>query len=674
MYRILYVTSEKKINEMMLEYAKSLEIEMVDEVVVPRLENYEVDEEVAEQKISQLDMKLYDAVICRGGMEKVLRGFQNPPIQIPIIPVQFLGATTFNMMADVKNKHPEEFEKPEVKVWVLSHHPVYIDPYAMQVAFHAVVENKNVEKQTKAELFQSALKNKVDFLLCGPNNCLIAKQYGIHAYYNADVDETETINNTIRQAIEVIHSIQQQRERAKMIENIMDYCFEALLQTDPSGRVIYFNEEMRKLFECAPSELYGQYIWDLIPDLEMADIRRVIENRENIYSSMVEVRQKQRAIINLIPNIRNGKCEGAILYLYQKTKIDTLDMQLKQKSYERGLYARYHFEDIIGQSEMMETCRFRAKQFARHHANVLILGESGTGKELFAQSIHNFSLRKGNPFVAINCGALPESLLESELFGYVGGAFTGANSKGKKGLIEQADKGTIFLDEIGEMSPEGQVRLLRVLEERTITRIGDDRQIPVNVRIIAATNRNLYQEVQKGKFREDLYYRLNVLTLNIPPLRKRREDIELLVNHFLEKYSRENEKHVVLDAGAMEVLKNYPWRGNVRQLRNFCERLVIISDRRVIGRELLQSQIQEIYQQENEEIEETELSTLKSGTSTAESDMVVAERREQDEETERQRILAELKLCLGNRGETAKNLHMSRATLWRKMKKYGISV
>ncbi|MEI3187242.1 MAG: PAS domain-containing protein [Lachnospiraceae bacterium] len=264
MYRILYVTSEKKINEMMLEYAKSLEIEMVDEVVVPRLENYEVDEEVAEQKISQLDMKLYDAVICRGGMEKVLRGFQNPPIQIPIIPVQFLGATTFNMMADVKNKHPEEFEKPEVKVWVLSHHPVYIDPYAMQVAFHAVVENKNVEKQTKAELFQSALKNKVDFLLCGPNNCLIAKQYGIHAYYNADVDETETINNTIRQAIEVIHSIQQQRERAKMIENIMDYCFEALLQTDPSGRVIYFNEEMRKLFECAPSELYGQYIWDLI--------------------------------------------------------------------------------------------------------------------------------------------------------------------------------------------------------------------------------------------------------------------------------------------------------------------------------------------------------------------------------------------------------------------------
>ncbi|MEI3187243.1 MAG: sigma 54-interacting transcriptional regulator [Lachnospiraceae bacterium] len=424
---------------------------------------------------------------------------------------------------------------------------------------------------------------------------------------------------------------------------------------------------------CAVGALWSVYLGS-DPDLEMADIRRVIENRENIYSSMVEVRQKQRAIINLIPNIRNGKCEGAILYLYQKTKIDTLDMQLKQKSYERGLYARYHFEDIIGQSEMMETCRFRAKQFARHHANVLILGESGTGKELFAQSIHNFSLRKGNPFVAINCGALPESLLESELFGYVGGAFTGANSKGKKGLIEQADKGTIFLDEIGEMSPEGQVRLLRVLEERTITRIGDDRQIPVNVRIIAATNRNLYQEVQKGKFREDLYYRLNVLTLNIPPLRKRREDIELLANHFLEKYSRENEKHVVLDAGAMEVLKNYPWRGNVRQLRNFCERLVIISDRRVIGRELLQSQIQEIYQQENEEIEETELSTLKSGTSTAESDMVVAERQEQDEETERQRILAELKLCLGNRGETAKNLHMSRATLWRKMKKYGISV
>ena len=324
------------------------------------------------------------------------------------------------------------------------------------------------------------------------------------------------------------------------------------------------------------------------------------------------------------------------------------------------------FSQIVAVSPKMKHVVEQAQKLAMLSAPLLITGDTGTGKDLFAYACHQASPRAGKPYLALNCASIPEDAVESELFGHA--------PEGKKGFFEQANGGSVLLDEIGEMSPRMQAKLLRFLNDGTFRRVGEDHEVHVDVRVICATQKNLVELVQKGMFREDLYYRLNVLTLNIPPLRKRREDIELLANHFLEKYSRENEKHVVLDAGAMEVLKNYPWRGNVRQLRNFCERLVIISDRRVIGRELLQSQIQEIYQQENEEIEETELSTLKSGTSTAESDMVVAERQEQDEETERQRILAELKLCLGNRGETAKNLHMSRATLWRKMKKYGISV
>ena len=304
----------------------------------------------------------------------------------------------------------------------------------------------------------------------------------------------------------------------------------------------------------------------------------------------------------------------------------------------------------------MEECRYKARQFAKHHANVLIFGETGTGKELFAQSIHNYSMRKDQPFVAINCGALPVNLLESELFGYVGGAFTGAAKQGKKGLLELADKGTIFLDEISEMDLQGQVRLLRVIEERVITKVGDDRVIPVDVRIIAASNKNLRKLVSEGKFREDLYYRINVLTLNIPPLRQRQDDIRLLTAKFLREYGRTASKSLYLTAEAEELMVRYPWQGNVRQLRNFCERLAIISSRKEINRELIRSQLEEVYQEEPEQIR---------AMLGAEKGDLLTEGAEEEI-----RIRRALKESGGNRSKAARILGMGRSSLWRKMKKY----
>lgn len=669
MYRFLYITSERNITEQNLAYARRLDVDQIDELALEHLSSFEEKLQAVEERLRDIDLSQYDAIITRGSLEGVVRELQHPKIHIPIIPIQFLGATTIHMIATVMREHPEEFERPEVKVWVLSHHAVYIDLYVMRSVFHANVENKIVSRKINEEIFQQARDEGVDFLLCGPQNCRRAQKYGIRAYYDPNVDETETINNTIAKAVEVVRYLRQQNERTQMIEKIMDYCFEALLQTDEEGRMIYLNKEMRRLLEQNPDRIYGRYLWDVIPEIEHADLNRVIDKRENIYGSVIELADRRRAIINLIPNIRGDKVVGAILYLYQKDKIDTLDMQLNQKTYEKGLYARYHIEDIIGQSEVMETCRFRVRQFARHHANVLILGESGTGKELFAQSIHNHSLRRGKPFVAINCGAMPENLLESELFGYVGGAFTGASSKGKKGLIEQADHGTIFLDEIGEMSLSGQVRLLRVLEERAITRIGDDKQTPIDVRIVAATNKKLAQEVQKGHFREDLYYRLNVLTLNIPPLRERGDDVGILAEYFLERYSRENDKDVVLDPEAMQVLRSYSWPGNVRQLRNFCERLVIVSDRKTVGRDMLETQIREIYQQEVPGSAPDHGAPLQTNSSIESFEGNAGQTGDAEEKT---RILEALRENYGNRVETANTLHMSRATLWRKMKRYGI--
>lgn len=307
----------------------------------------------------------------------------------------------------------------------------------------------------------------------------------------------------------------------------------------------------------------------------------------------------------------------------------------------------------------------RALHFAKYNANILLMGETGTGKEYFAQGIHNESLRKNKPFVAINCGAIPLNLLESELFGYVDGAFTGASRKGKKGLIEVADGGTLFLDEISEMDLYGQTRLLRVLEERAVSRIGDDTIRPVDIRVIAASNKNLLKRVEEGKFREDLYYRLNVLTLRIPPMRERGQDVLILAESFLKRFGERYKKNLVLSDEAKRVLLRFPWKGNARQLRNFCEQLVIIANKSEVEGEYLRKLIEDTYLMEVEKPKEVE-------------------QREQEEndgepmiflpdDTERERIIKALNQAHGRRQGAADKLGISKSSLWRKMKKYGIS-
>ncbi len=670
LYRFLYVYrstsggAKEKLRECMSQICSAdldmLKWEWEDTAVIAEAQSREL--------LKIVSTHCYDAILCRGSMEQRLRELE-PAIDIPIVPIHFLSSTTINMMTRVLEEHPEEFDKDELKVWVLSRQTVYIDDYVMQMLFHAKVENIIIGKTVDEAFLQNVIDEKVDFLLCGVGICNKAVQYGIHAYYNPDVDEKETIINALRYTEELVRSLRDKQEYSRIIQEIMDYSFEALLRTDVGGKIIYMNAEMNKLLEKTPDLVYGRRLWEILPELDRETVLHVLNRQEKLYGSLVEVREREPAVANLIPMVQNGESLGATLYLYQKEKLESLDSRLNQRNRENGHYARYHFDDILGDSSVMETCRYRARQFARHRANVLILGESGTGKELFAQSIHNYSLRKDCPFVAINCGAIPESLLESELFGYVGGAFTGASSKGKKGLIEQANNGTIFLDEIGEMSPGGQVRLLRVLEEHIISRIGDDRQIPVDVRIIAATNRNLYQAVQEGRFREDLYYRLNVLTLHIPPLREREGDISLLAESFMERYSRQNDKTVKLDPEGAEILQEYDWPGNVRQLRNFCERLAIISDRPLISRAMLTAQLSEL--------RIPEMSAGKEDACHAAAVMKqdhgdMAQEAESFSARERQEIMDMLVRFRGNRQKTADALGCTRATLWRRMKKYGI--
>ncbi|MDF2616961.1 MAG: acoR, partial [Sedimentibacter sp.] len=240
-----------------------------------------------------------------------------------------------------------------------------------------------------------------------------------------------------------------------------------------------------------------------------------------------------------------------------------------------GAYANFNFEDIIGSSSKLQECINTAKAAAGSLSNVLITGESGTGKELIAHSIHNFSDRRKQPFVSINCGAIPRELLESELFGYEPGSFTGASTKGRIGKFELADGGTIFLDEIGEMPMDMQVKLLRVIQDRKLTRVGGNSIFDLDVRIIAATNKNLLELCKKGIFREDLYYRINVLHVNLPALKERKEDIHELIHHFIKKISNYLNKDVNdISPGAMKKILSYSWPGNIRELENTIERAV----------------------------------------------------------------------------------------------------
>ena len=308
-------------------------------------------------------------------------------------------------------------------------------------------------------------------------------------------------------------------------------------------------------------------------------------------------------------------------------------------------------DNIIGRSKEMKLVLEMIRKVAKTDATILIIGESGTGKELVAKAIHHQSPRSDKPFLVINCGALPETLLESELFGYTKGSFTGATAN-KRGLFEEANLGTLFLDEIGDTSFSTQVKLLRVLQEQEIRRIGSNFPVKINVRILAATNMKLEDLVNEGKFREDLYYRLSVIPLLIPPLRERKEDIPALVDHFLQKYSRElNKKASSVSPEVLKILMNYHWRGNVRELENCIERAVILSPNTVISPDDLSLGLLG-HKAETETLKSMESLTLK--------------------ELEKRYIMEILEQYDWNQAKVAKKLGIGRNTLWRKIKQYGL--
>lgn len=355
----------------------------------------------------------------------------------------------------------------------------------------------------------------------------------------------------------------------KTIMNCIEY---AILICDGDYRVLDFNDNVKSMLGIRRN-ISRMFLKD-IPECS-AFIQPVLEEQP-VKNLLVEMPQNRSFLLSRedIASAWNAG-EYHIILMKDVTKILHLEQSFKKQLSQKGHVTKYSFASIIGRSDAIRACVDRAKKIAGLDRPTLIVGESGTGKELFAQSIHSASSRAPYPFLALNCAALPASLLESELFGYTGGAFTGAKKGGHTGLFEQANKGTFFLDEIGEISLETQAKLLRVLEEREIMKIGSGEIVPIDVRVIAATNKNLRELVQAGTFRMDLYYRLNTLELNIPPVRERRDDIPLLIQHILDS---ENLSGITISPEAMDFFLNFSWEGNVRELRNCVEYMAHISD------------------------------------------------------------------------------------------------
>lgn len=380
------------------------------------------------------------------------------------------------------------------------------------------------------------------------------------------------IAKSISDAVLAAQILDRERTRLGLLKSLVDNNPDSLLVLDERGVITAANQAAKLFFK--KSDIVGLSADSLFPHA----IMRLSENME-----IVSVVDGQLMLITEHQFTAEGEKKGTFVSLRKVDDICSTEKKIRSKLSEKGLVAKYSFSNIIANQVKMKELIAKAIRYAGVDGNVLITGETGTGKELFVQSMHNASSRRDKPFVAVNCAALSEQLLESELFGYADGAFTGASKGGKIGLFELAQGGTLFLDEIGELPIKLQAKILRALQEKEIRRIGGDEYVPIDVRIMSATNQNIGKLVDDGLFRRDLFYRINLLTIVIPPLRDRKEDIPVLFSHFVEEKSKAlNRGPIRIEPEAVSLIKTYDWPGNIRELRNVAERLVILNSNHII--------------------------------------------------------------------------------------------
>lgn len=443
-----------------------------------------------------------------------------------------------------------------------------------------------------------------------------------------------------------------------LLDTMLSAIDERFIVVNKEGYIEALSKAYAEFLGVELQNVMGRHVSEVIENTRMDIVTKTGVAETGVFQEI----NGEKMIATRIPIYKNGEVIGAfgrVLFrnvkdlevLYDKLSTIEMELNLYRKTFGKINTAKYQVDDIIGNCDIMLNLKESVRRVAKTNSSVLILGESGTGKELFAHSIHSASMRKKAPFICVNCGTIPEQLIESELFGYEEGAFTGAKKGGKMGLFQAAHGGTIFLDEIGDLPMAMQVKLLRVLQDKEIQKVGSNVREPINVRVVAATNKSLDEMIKAGQFRADLYYRLNVVTLNIPALRERKEDLPLLIKSLLAKISQKESMGVIeVSRTAMEYLINYDWPGNVRELENVLERAInfVGPDKKI------------------------EIKHLPSRVTGMEQVGAVLTMKEIVEHAEQEAIKNALMQCRYRKTKAAQQLGISRTTLYEKMIKYGL--
>jgi len=599
----------------------------------------------------------------RGGVDAVVAagsngGFLRRHLDLPVVLVKTSGLDVMHALAQARRRAH--------RVALVAYGAVDPELRHFTEAFGLGLELRSYQTEQDARDCVQDLKQAGVQAIVAPGMVVdLARAQGLEGvllYSQASVREA------LDSAVEVARVARLELAKREKLSIILDKLKDGVVAVDLHERVETLNPPMARLLGQDPGRALGRQLSEICPRLGLADTLR---------SGHSEVEQVQQVagrtmVVTRLPIVEQGRRTGAVLVCQDPAVIQRLDRNLRTRPAPRALPARYGLHDIIGQSRGVVLARERAQACAQSQATVLIVGESGTGKELLAQGMHNAGPRRAQPFVAVNCAAFPESLLESELFGYVEGAFTGSSRGGKAGLFEAAHTGTIFLDEIGEMPLPLQTRLLRVLQEKEVLRIGATEPTPVDVRVIAATHRDLTRRIREGLFRSDLYYRLDILRIALPPLRERSEDLLLLARHLQRKIAQRLDCPVDegLAAAIVAAARGHDWPGNIRELENLIERAMVF--RQAPGTPGFAG------------TSSRKPSGGRAGNRSGESSTTAMLREiapelfgrapqrtglhENRKAMELEHIRAVLNECGGNHGNAARRLGISRSTLWRRLR------
>jgi len=586
-----------------------------------------------------------DAIIVREITDIYIQG----KINVPVVPIQISGTDILKAVMQAR--------KISKRIALANFYGRHKDINIIRQTLGIHIEEFSFFTRQEAHEKIGGLKEKVDVIIGGGLTYGMALEHGFEAVM---IESTE---DSIKYSLEVASNIAKSRfeeeQKRHQLTTIVNLVGGGIIAADKAGFISVYNKEAERIFQLPYEEVIGRKCDCISGVAGFESVKASGRDYEN-----VSVIRDKNVFIRTVPITINDKYRGGVATIHEASNVEEMDRNIRITLHASGLTARSAFNDIIAVSDSMKSAIETAKKFANSDFTILITGETGTGKELFAQSIVNYSRRKKGPFVAINCASIPSNLLEAELFGYEEGSFTGARKGGKIGYFELAHEGTILLDEIGDLSPELQTRLLRVIQEKKIIRVGGTRIIPIDARVIAATNCSLITRVNEGRFREDLYYRLNVLHLHIPPLRERIEDIPYIASHILGDYKSIKEEDRFLVISALRSLAGYRWPGNVREMQNVLATLsVLLQDRTAIDKPTVTRLLTEVI-----------LSNTASANKGEKADPLDPSDLKKSKKNFEKQIFALLHgESNASKIQIARKLGISRTTLWRKLREHGFS-